>query len=233
MDGSTILVLYYMFVGRLDTTCARGSRARGGGMARNPNRPNPHTTASPRPFGGSPSRHTKRYAHMDTTCRGQDERSLTDVQRSHSRATHVRYQPVSLWPPKPSRLRRRPRGHNETRGFHAYASPPSATLLFPIFLSYSMPVTLMVDVNTKKPKMPHAIVITDWVCRSFFSRASVELLAATTAIRTKQSSKRTLLPIPARGGHTPLELRTRETVLTPRFDPQGFERAWRGSRAAE
>ena len=55
MDGSTILVLYYMFVGRLDTTCARGSRARGGGMARN--RPNPHTTASPRPFGGSPSRH--------------------------------------------------------------------------------------------------------------------------------------------------------------------------------
>ena len=68
MDGPTMLVLYYMFVGRLDTTCARAKRAEGtglgGGMARGPRHPATamrqptHHTASPRPFGGSPSPHT-------------------------------------------------------------------------------------------------------------------------------------------------------------------------------
>lgn len=129
------------------------------------------TTQSAAPdLGGSPSprngRHT--YGH---NMQGGGRRSLTErtAQPHSGHACEVTNR--SHYAANALAARRRPHGHNETRGFQTYASPPSATLLFPIFLSYSMPMALMEDVNAKKPKMPHAIVITDCVCASFFSCA--------------------------------------------------------------
>eukprot|EP00320_Phaeocystis_rex_P008936 CAMPEP_0119056322 /NCGR_PEP_ID=MMETSP1178-20130426/1011_1 /TAXON_ID=33656 /ORGANISM="unid sp, Strain CCMP2000" /LENGTH=73 /DNA_ID=CAMNT_0007037043 /DNA_START=268 /DNA_END=485 /DNA_ORIENTATION=+ len=60
-----------------------------------------------------------------------------------------------------------------------------------------MPVTLMTVVNTKKPKMPHAIEITDCVCASFDFCSAVLFAAVTTAATSEQSSRRMLLRIPA------------------------------------
>ena len=90
-SASSFWFIYYIFVGRLDTTRTLGSRARGRwrrGRGPTPTHTPPHR-AQP-PTLAVAHRHATVGTHMDTTCRGKDDGRSQNVQRSPTRATHVR-----------------------------------------------------------------------------------------------------------------------------------------------